>query len=320
MPHDEPLESPLTPPRTASRSSSGPGGAAQATRRRFLLGGLGTLAGVGGLALLNGPSAGAAETDAVADASSSSGGSSASGSADATTATDATGSEASASGLVPYRKRSAWGAYEPYRYADDGSELFPPVFEEIQKVTIHHTGTWSPADEDEAVELIRNIYHEHAVIQGMGDIGYHLLIAPDGTVYEGRWSGGTHFPIYDIRPGTWGRAPMAVTGAHTQYYNSGNIGIALMGDFDEEDPSDEALWSLQVVTGLIMANTGIDPLGRGRYVNPISGATITVPNVCIHHDFIDTECPGAALADAWSTIRAGAASEADQLAASSWIA
>jgi hypothetical protein len=311
MPHDEPLHSPIEPARLLDAPGRDQPG--RATRRRFLLGGLGALVGAGGLALLNPAAAGAAEAGSGADASGAG-----EGDVSAAASGDAASSAAS-SGLVSYRKRSAWGAYEPYRYGDDGTELFPPVFSPIQKVTIHHTGTWSPADEDEAIELIQNIYHEHAIIQGMGDIGYHLLIAPDGTVFEGRWSGGTRFPIYDIRPGQW-RPPQAVTGAHTQYYNSGNIGIALMGDFDEEDPTDEALWSLQVVTGLIMANTGIDPLGRSRYVNPLSGVAITVPNVCVHQDFIDTECPGAALADAWSTIRAGAAGEVEQVSAASWIA
>jgi hypothetical protein len=280
---------------TADRSHEWtPGSKSQATRRRFVIGGLGTAAAAGALSLI-----GRNPISALSGAS---------------TAAEIPNA------LVPYCKRSAWGAAEEYRFDSNGTELFPPDFHPIQKITIHHTGAWTPASASEAATLVRNVYYEHAINQGMGDIGYHLLIAPDGTVYEGRWSGGTHFPIYDIRPGTTSRPPMAVTGAHVRGYNVGNIGIAIMGDLDQADMSDEAWHSLQVVVAMIVANTGIDLRGTGTYNNPISGLSVDVPNVAMHRNFVETECPGNILFGYWSQLPSKVEARLADVSATTWLA
>jgi hypothetical protein len=48
--------------------------------------------------------------------------------------------------------------------------------------------------------------------RGWKDIGYHLLIDGEGTVYQGR--------------------PLSVVGAHVKGKNTGNIGISLIGNYD----------------------------------------------------------------------------------------
>lgn len=280
---------------TANRSIEWtPGSKTRATRRRFVLGGLGTVAAAGALSLIGG--------DPISALSGA-----------------ATGADMS-NGLVPYCKRSAWGAIEQYRFDANGTELFPPDFHPIQKITIHHTGSWTPANPSEAATLVRNIYYEHAVNQAMGDIGYHLLIDPDGTVYEGRWSGGTHFPVYDVRPGTSNRPPMAVTGAHVRGYNVGNIGIAIMGDLDRADMSDAAWHSLQVVVAMIVANIGIDPRGTGTYHNPLTGLSIDVPNVAMHRNFVETECPGNILYGYWSQLPPKVEARLADIGSAAWLA
>ena len=42
----------------------------------------------------------------------------------------------------------------------------------------------------------------------------------------------------------------------------------------------------------LAAATDRDPLGTTNYVNPISGATKTVPTIAGHRDWAATECPG----------------------------
>ena len=52
--------------------------------------------------------------------------------------------------------------------------------------------------------------------RGWTDIGYHFVIDPAGTIYEGR----------DIR----------VRGAHVEGANTGKVGLLLLGDF-QPDPT-----------------------------------------------------------------------------------
>jgi hypothetical protein len=72
--------------------------------------------------------------------------------------------------------RSGWGANEPRPY-----KQHTPV-----RITVHHEGTRLEVTDD-AAKKIKGIQ-----VWGMGpdrnwvDIPYHFLIAPDGTVYEGR--------------------------------------------------------------------------------------------------------------------------------------
>ncbi|CAN0511539.1 unnamed protein product, partial [Phaeothamnion confervicola] len=88
--------------------------------------------------------------------------------------------------LVPPKllTREAWGADDAYRF--DGNVIWPPEYQEVRHVIIHHTET--PTEQDPLV-AIRSIYYYHAVEQGWGDIGYNYLVDRNGTIYEGRYGG-----------------------------------------------------------------------------------------------------------------------------------
>ncbi len=220
--------------------------------------------------------------------------------------------------LPAYVSRGGWGAEEAWGYTDDGASTFPVVFGGVQKITVHHTATITPWSQDAAAELIRSIHHEHAVELGFGDIGYHLLIDPEGVVYEGRYSGGTRFPVYDVRPGDG--VPGAVVAAHTKGYNVGNIGIALLGDLDEHTITDAAWWSLVTTIALVCVNTELDPLGRTQYVNPVNGFVIDSPNVGGHRHYAGTACPGDAMMGWMPELRSEVAAAAAQLPRRAWLA
>ena len=75
----------------------------------------------------------------------------------------------------------------------------------VSKVVVHHTtGSYRDAS------TVRAIQRFHQVDRNWADIGYNFLVAPDGTIYEGRG---------------W-----LVQGAHARGYNSESIGIAYIGD------------------------------------------------------------------------------------------
>jgi N-acetylmuramoyl-L-alanine amidase len=200
-----------------------------------------------------------------------------------------------------YRSRAGWGADEDLRFDESGTELWPTEYYPAQTLTVHHTVTRN-ADPDPAA-TIRAIYHDHTVVRGFGDIGYHLLIDHRGVVYEGRSSGADPVPVFGGTTSE-GRLQMS-NGAHVVGFNAGNIGIALLGDFTSTAPTAAAVDSLVQALRVLTAACGLDPTGTTDYVNPISGATATVDTIGGHRDWAaaQTECPGDQLHPMLDSIR-----------------
>jgi hypothetical protein len=185
--------------------------------------------------------------------------------------------------------RAGWGADESLRFDSNGKEIWPPTFWPIQKLIVHHTATQN--NDPNPAATIRSIYYYHAVTQGWGDIGYNFLIDESGNVYEGRHS----------RDFAFGEAPTGedlngngVTGAHAQGYNSGTVGIALLGTLSTQDATPQARAALERLLAWKADRHGIDPLGSSLYINPVSGLQATFPNIAGHRDVAATECPGSA--------------------------
>jgi hypothetical protein len=191
-----------------------------------------------------------------------------------------------------YLSRARWGADESLRLDAQGIEVWPATFSAAQRLTIHHTVTdpATEAGETDPAAIVRAIYRYHAVDLGFGDIGYQLLVDQQGCVYEGRYSGPDVLPVYDL-PTSPGR-PQVVTAGHTFGYNVGNVGIALLGNFNELEPSRAALRSLTATLAGLATVSGLDPKGYGTYVNQVNGATKDSYVISGHRDYLATECPG----------------------------
>ena len=97
---------------------------------------------------------------------------------------------------------------------------------------IHHTATTNDYTEDEAAQQVRNIYHWHTACHGSGnnwwDIGYNFLIDRFGNIYEGRRGG----------------IDKGVIGAHAGGWNTGSIGVGLMGNHNTAVPTSVSLSAL----------------------------------------------------------------------------
>ncbi|MDR3212354.1 MAG: peptidoglycan recognition protein family protein [Azoarcus sp.] len=85
-------------------------------------------------------------------------------------------------------------------------------------IAIHHSG-------DGGIDTPQGIEKNHIVTRGWEEIGYHFLIAPNGTVYEGR--------------------PLKYRGRHIEQNNSGRIGINVLGDFNPGN----AIWWMPDLDG-----------------------------------------------------------------------
>jgi N-acetylmuramoyl-L-alanine amidase len=201
-------------------------------------------------------------------------------------------------GQCHYSSRPQWGADESLRFRADGTEIWPPTYWPVQTFTVHHTadGSTDPV----AAARLRSIYRNDAVGKGYGDLGYQFVIDPAGVVYEGRWSGDDGLPGFDAS----GRM---VNGAHVAGYNAGNVGIALLGDFTAELPAVPAYRSLVRLLAVLTRWQDVDPLEQVAYVNPISGATATVPAIAGHRDWAPTLCPGDTFAPTLGALRADVA-------------
>ena len=198
--------------------------------------------------------------------------------------------------------RSGWGADESLRFDASGKEVWPPAFYPVQKVVVHHTATQN-ADPDPAA-TIRSIYYYHAITQAWGDIGYNFLIDESGRIYEGRYS---RAYAAGVSPTGQELNGNGVTAAHAVGYNSGTVGIALLGTLTNQDATPAARSALERLIAWIDGSHGIDPQGASLYTNPVNGTQATFPNIAGHRDVGATECPGGTFYATLPTIRSGVA-------------
>jgi uncharacterized protein YgiM (DUF1202 family) len=170
--------------------------------------------------------------------------------------------------------REQWGANEGYRFASYG-EIWPPEYETVHHIIIHHTATPNTQDIPTAV---RSIYYYHAVTQGWGDIGYNYLVGRDGRIYEGRYGG------------------QNVIGGHAFQYAVGSSGISIIGDFQTTPVPDSALSGLVAITAWV--GRDLDPYGASDFLEAPD-----LPVISTHRDVNATTCPGDQLYSELPAIR-----------------
>ncbi len=127
---------------------------------------------------------------------------------------------------VTVHSRASWGA----RPANCTASLTP------KKLTIHESDTPNN-DTISAAARVRQIQSYHRDVRGWCDIGYHFLISSDGEIYEGR--------------------PITRLGAHTAGANTDNVGIALIGSFNQVAPSSAQLAATSALLRAIATQYGI---------------------------------------------------------------
>jgi N-acetylmuramoyl-L-alanine amidase len=198
-------------------------------------------------------------------------------------------------GVVP---RIDWGADESLRFDSTGKEIWPPAFYPVQKLIVHHTATRN-GDPDPAA-TVRSIYYYHSVTQGWGDVGYNFLIDEAGRIYEGRHT-------FDYPPGSSptgeDAAGNGVTAAHASGFNSGTVGIALLGTLTSRDATPAASDALERLLAWEADHHGINPQGSSLYTNPVNGSQATFANIAGHRDVAATECPGGVFYSTLPVIR-----------------
>jgi len=136
----------------------------------------------------------------------------------------------------------------------EGILYYPGNLSEVlNTIVIHHSAT--------AYGTPNDVQDLHMDGRGFADVAYHFLIDSNGIVYEGR--------------------EINIRGAHVQGFNTGSVGVVLLGNFNDEQPTESQLGSLHAL---------MDYLRHTYEIRYLAG----------HKDYPDqspdgTECPGANL-------------------------
>lgn len=150
-------------------------------------------------------------------------------------------------GVVP---RAAWAKGQPIPSRMD------PLGGRIERITVHHDGMRpvsisSYADVADRIDAIRRAHQG----QNWGDIGYHYVVDPTGRVWEGR--------------------PLSWQGAHVKDQNRYNLGVLVLGNFEQQRPTPAQVAGLERFVASRMRMYRVD-----------------VRRVHTHRELASTACPG----------------------------
>ncbi|MEK7859411.1 MAG: peptidoglycan recognition family protein [Elusimicrobiota bacterium] len=180
--------------------------------------------------------------------------------------------------VYPLLSRIGWGAakrrgentaHDPYR------------------VTVHHTQGRMTTNEADTIAQVRTTQRYHMVGRGregkenFDDIGYHFLIDGTGRVIEGRH--------------------VEYLAAHAGGANEGNIGIALMGDFNVQKPTAAQIDSLSRLVSYLAIKYRKDPSRKGFLE--------------AHQHYTSTDCPGKNVMRILGDLRNDVDADTDKLVA-----
>jgi len=180
-------------------------------------------------------------------------------------------------GLPAIVLRAAWQADEKITH---GKTQYAPT---LKLAIVHHTAGSNNYTEAEAPAIVRGIEVYHVQGNGWNDIGYNYLIDRFGTVYEGRAGG----------------IDKNVIGAHAEGFNTGSVGVALIGNFTTATPPPAMQNALVNLLAWRLDVAHIDPLStlidksRGNYKYK-AGTPVTLRAISGHRDTGPTDCPGNA--------------------------
>ena len=170
--------------------------------------------------------------------------------------------------------RSSWRA-------DEAITKTPRYAAAIRFAVVHHTAgsnSYTPAQSPAIVRAIQ-LYHVRG--NGWNDVGYNFLVDKYGQVFEGRRGGVTR----------------NVIGAHAEGFNTGSVGVALLGNYNSASLGAAARASLDQLLGWRLDLAHVDPLssltwlsgGNARFP---AGSPILLRAVSGHRDTGFSDCPG----------------------------
>jgi hypothetical protein len=176
--------------------------------------------------------------------------------------------------LIP---RASWRADEEIRRAG------PAFAQSLRFAVVHHTAGANAYTAAQSAAIVRAIQIYHVKGNGWNDVGYNFLVDKYGQVFEGRYGG----------------VERNVIGAHAEGFNTGSVGVALLGTYGSAQPSAKALDALAALLAWRLDAAHVDPLSRLSWISGgnsrfPSGTPVSLGAVSAHRDTGPTSCPGTA--------------------------
>ncbi|MEP6976831.1 MAG: N-acetylmuramoyl-L-alanine amidase [Thermoleophilia bacterium] len=176
--------------------------------------------------------------------------------------------------------RASWGADESVPIRREGA-VFATT---LSAAIVHHTASTNSYTAAQSAALMRGFQAYHVKSNGWADIGYNFLVDRYGQVFEGRYGG----------------IDRNVVGAHAQGFNTGSVGVAVIGTFESSGITPAARAALVSLLAWRLDIAHVDPLSTLNFVsggNPrfASGMSVPLRAVSGHRDTGFTSCPGTIL-------------------------
>ena len=175
-------------------------------------------------------------------------------------------------------RRAAWNADETIVRGA------PSIAPRLRFSVVHHTAGSNSYSAAQSAAIVRGIQRYHVLGNGWDDIGYNFLVDKYGRVFEGRGGG----------------IAQNVVGAHAGGFNTGSVGVSVLGNYDSASFSAAArtaverllAWRLDV--GHVYPRALVDTVSAGSSRWP-AGANVRLRAVSGHRDTSLTSCPGAGI-------------------------
>ncbi len=176
--------------------------------------------------------------------------------------------------------RGEWGADENLRLANCPEP--PDISTNTTVGVVHHTGGNNNYGPQDTPAIVRGLYGYATQTLKYCDTHYNFFVDRYGQIFEGRYGS-----VWD-----------PVRAAHTTGMNTGTVGVALIGNFQNVPPPAAAIDALERLLAWKLNLHGVDPRRSVDYT-PLSntdrwpaGVTRTIPYIVGHRDPGSTDCPG----------------------------
>ncbi len=195
------------------------------------------------------------------------------------------------------RSRSDW-ASGGWKSSNSGCGSGPQVASSLQHAVVHHTASTNSYTQAQVPGLIDGIYRYHTGSLGWCDVAYNFIVDKYGGIWQGR-SGDVTKPV---------------VGGHAMGFNTGSVGVSLLGQFEPgatptaAAPTSAMIDSTARIIAWKLSLHGLNPRGTvtvtsGGSTRYSAGTRVTLPIINVHQQSSTTACPGANVIAKMGTIR-----------------